>query len=72
MTDLRTNFYLAVNIFSTDNLNDFFAIKQPCEPLKDFDTLKSFSFTNYNCIYTENVKVCRRFQNFSVIRHNRL
>jgi hypothetical protein len=36
MTDLRTDFYLAVNIFSADNLNDIFAVKQPCEPLQGF------------------------------------
>ena len=33
MTDLRTYFYLAVNIISTDDLNDFVAVEKPCEPL---------------------------------------
>jgi len=34
MADLRPYFFLAVNIISTDDLNDFVAVKKPCEPLQ--------------------------------------
>jgi len=30
MIDLQTNFYLAVNITSANDLNDFVAVKKPC------------------------------------------
>jgi hypothetical protein len=36
MTDLRTDFYLTVKIVSADDLNDFFAVEQPREPLQGF------------------------------------
>ena len=36
MTDLRPDFYLAVDIIGANDLNDFFAIKQSCEPQQGF------------------------------------
>jgi hypothetical protein len=36
MTNLGADFYLAVNIISANDLNDFVAVKKPREPLQGF------------------------------------
>ena len=36
MADLRTDFYLAINIISTDDLNNFVAVEKPRETLQGF------------------------------------
>jgi len=36
MADLRPYFFLAVNIISTDDLNDFVAVEKPRETLQGF------------------------------------
>ena len=44
MTDLGTHLYLAVNIVSADDLNDFWAIQQSCEPLQGFGHIQIIKF----------------------------
>lgn len=43
---MRNGFYLAVNIISPDDLNDFVAVEQPANRCKEFNAFKSYRFTS--------------------------